>query len=149
MLIEDVALADATLIRARRSFLSAERRTASRFGSSWDALVVYSSEHFRWGHGGPIPKTPYSSIRRAARPAGAMWRRGNSLMRVAQDCRTGYGAGLAFARIDRLNEEDFSQTVTTMLAPPAGMALARRIHTLNQGAGYEVIDALLPRDPPP
>jgi hypothetical protein len=63
-----------------------------------------------------------------------------------QDCRRGYGAAMALARVDRLDEGGFSQTIAAVLRPGAGWP-GRRVHTYNEAGGFEFIDgsALAPR----
>ena len=54
---------------------------------------------------------------------------GGSPWRVAQDCSRIYGGGLAFCAIDRLDDEDYAQSVAKISAPPPSMG-ARGVHTL-------------------
>ena len=68
-----------------------------------------------------------------------MWHDGDTLMRVAQDCREGYGRGLAICRVDRLDRYGFAQTVVARLGAPPGSG-AFGAHTLNRGGGLEVVD---------
>ena len=82
----------------------------------------------------------------AARPAGAMWHEGATLMRVAQDCRAGYGAGLAVCRVDRLDLHGFSQTVVERVGPPSGSG-ATGLHTSNRLGEMEALDLKWPRRP--
>jgi hypothetical protein len=63
------------------------------------------------------------------------------LVRPAQDCRRGYGRALALARIDRLDEEGYHQTVVASL-PPDERWGADGVHTLNEAGGLEAIDWL-------
>jgi len=74
----------------------------------------------------------------AARPAGAMFQHDGALIRLAQDCRGGYGAGLSFARVDRLDEQGFAQTIVGHVAPRTRKT--RGLHTYNRAGDVEVID---------
>lgn len=76
---------------------------------------------------------------RTARPAGNFVIRGGTLLRPVQDCRNGYGAALSLARIDRLDEEGFSQTIETRLSPNSYWP-GRKLHTLNGNGRLETID---------
>ena len=137
VLVDGVEANDVTIIlHAGTWWLFA---TLSGDGSStWDALSLYSAPH-PFGPWTPHPANPVLIDAGAARPAGEMWHEGGTLMRVAQDCRVGYGAGLAICRVDRLDAEGYAQTVVERLGPPAGHA-AGGVHTLNRGSSVEVID---------
>jgi hypothetical protein len=77
----------------------------------------------------------------AARPAGAMVRKGGALWRPVQDCTQGYGRALRLARVDRLDPEGFAQTFAAKIGSgplwPGG-----RLHTLNRAGSLEVIDGV-------
>lgn len=107
-------------------------------GSTWDALGLFSAPH-PFGPWTPHPANPVLIDAGAARPAGEMWHENGTLMRVAQDCRAGYGAGIAICRVDRLDAESFAQTVVQRLSPPTGHG-AQGVHTLNRAGGFEFID---------
>jgi hypothetical protein len=105
--------------------------------SSWEALGLFHADALEgpWqAHAGnPVLLDPT-----AARPAGALFRHNGALIRPAQDCREGYGAGLAFARVDRLDEQGFAQTVVVHVAPRTRRTTG--LHTYNRAGGVEVID---------
>jgi hypothetical protein len=62
------------------------------------------------------------------------------LIRPAQDCARGYGSGLAFCRVDRLDEEGFAQSVLARVVPHARRI--RGLHTYNRVGNFAVIDLL-------
>ncbi|THD44189.1 MAG: hypothetical protein E7774_11190 [Bradyrhizobium sp.] len=107
-------------------------------GSTWDTLVLYSG-------GGPLgPWTPTSNgpaliDASAARPAGHIFTHEGALWRPAQDCRAGYGAGLALCRIDALGPGRFAQAPMLRFAPPGGM------HTINATERFVAMDVAGPR----
>jgi hypothetical protein len=74
----------------------------------------------------------------SARPAGAVFKRNGELIRPAQDCALGYGRGLAFCRIDRLDEEGFAQSVLARAEPLTRSA--HGLHTYNRAGPFELID---------
>ena len=111
-------------------------------GSTWDSLHLFRADALM-GPWTPHPANPVLVDARAARPAGPMFHRQGSLWRPVQDCSTGYGAALGLARVDRLDETGYGQTLVTHLAPPARWR-ANGAHTLGQAGGIEVVDRVRP-----
>jgi hypothetical protein len=107
-------------------------------GASWDRLSLYR---------GPSPLGPWTPAfdgpalidASAARPAGRVFEHEGALWRPAQDCRAGYGSGLAFCRIDAVAPGEFRQTPIRRFAPPGGL------HTFNMTDRFVAIDAAGPR----
>ncbi len=134
VLLSDVAASDATLWRDGNTWwMFAAIRPP--YASSWDALGLFVAERLAgpWrGH----PANPVLLDAAAARPAGAMFMKNGALLRPAQDCRGGYGAGLALARVRRLDGECFLQDVVKGFRPRRKSGF----HTLNAAAGLEVAD---------
>jgi hypothetical protein len=137
VLVNDVIASDATFVTwDGRDWLFAS--IAGEDASTWDALgLFYATDLF--GEWKPHPLNPVLIDAGAARPAGAMLTQAGRLRRVAQDCRVRYGGGLVVADVDRLDPEDYSQTVRAVLAAPPGSG-ADGAHTLNVAGGYEFID---------
>lgn len=106
--------------------------------SSWDTLKIWSADALT-GPWSPCGDGPALVDARCARPAGRFFMRGGELWRPAQDCSTGYGAGLALARVDRLDTDGFVQTTGAILKPNAAWP-GIGIHTLNLENGLEVVD---------
>lgn len=137
ILIEGAALSDATIVRHEgRYWIFAT--IAAEGDSTWDQLALYHAPTL-FGPWTAHPGNPVLIDAGAARPAGAMWHETGHLMRVAQDCRAGYGTGLAVCRVDRLDEASFAQTVVRRVEPPQRCAAAG-IHTWNRFGGLEVVD---------
>lgn len=107
-------------------------------GSHSDALHLWSAPDFR-GPWTPHPRNPVLIDIASARPGGAIVRRGGTLIRPVQDGTRGYGHGLALARIDRLDDEAYAQTVETVFRPGPAWP-GTRLHTLNSAGGLEFID---------
>ena len=114
-------------------------------GSYSDALWLWTAPDFR-GPWTPHALNPVMVDSASARPAGRMFEQGGALWRPVQDCRRGYGAAMALARVDRLDDGGFSQTIAAVLKPGAGWP-GRRVHTYNEAGGFEFIDgsAFAPR----
>ncbi|KAB1072573.1 glucosamine inositolphosphorylceramide transferase family protein [Methylobacterium planeticum] len=143
-LISGIAASDATLLEhGGRWWMFATVRGSDAAdplgnGSFSDTLHLWSAPDFR-GPWTPHPANPVLIDIAAARPAGRIVKRGNDLIRPVQDCTRGYGHALALARIERLDDEAFTQHVETRIeAGPAWPGT--RLHTLNAAAGYEFID---------
>jgi hypothetical protein len=137
VLLSGVEVADATpFVWGGEWWLSAA--CGDTEGSSWDSLALYRGA-------GPLgPWTPAFDgptliDASAARPAGRIFEHEGALWRPAQDCRAGYGSGLAFCRIDALAPGAFRQTPMRRFAPPGGL------HTFNVTDRFAVIDAAGPR----
>jgi len=114
-------------------------------GSFSDALHLWSAPDFR-GPWTPHAKNPVLIDIASARPAGRMFTLDGKLYRPVQDCRGGYGAALGLARVDKLDDEGFEQTVEEILSPGADWP-GRRLHTANAAGDFEFIDgsAFAPR----
>ena len=158
VLLDDTVVADATpvvhdgrwwiaaqhssLLPANRASAGTARTLNDDGGSSWDQLALFHAPDLL-GPWTPHAGNPVLVHAGAARPAGAMWHADGVLMRVAQDCRSGYGCGLAICRVDRLDLDGYAQTVVARLDPPPGSGAAG-VHTLNRDGRLEVIDLRQP-----
>jgi hypothetical protein len=137
VLVGDVMASDATLVTwDGRDWLFAS--IAGEGASTWDALGLFHAPDL-FGEWKPHPLNPVLIDAGAARPAGAMVPQAGRLRRVAQDCRVRYGGGLTLVDIDRLDPENYAQTVRAVLAAPPGSG-ADGTHTLNIAGDYEFID---------
>ncbi len=136
-LVAGVCANDATLFaRDGKWWMFATVRDGE--GSYSDALWLWTAPDFRgpWiAHG----LNPVMIDAASARPAGRMFEQNGALWRPVQDCRRGYGAALALARVDRLDDGGFAQTIAAVMRPGAGWP-GRRVHTYNEAGGFEFID---------
>jgi hypothetical protein len=135
VLLDNMEISDATIFEHNgRSWMMAA--THEDNGSSWDCLSVFvaDSPFGPWRRCGDGPVLIDAS---AARPAGNLYHRDAGLWRPAQDCTGGYGSGVAFCRVDRLDETSFNQVVVSRVGPPPG---AQGVHTINTAANFEAID---------
>ena len=146
VLLDDVVAADATLIRHEGAWWLFATLSGDG-GSSWDKLCLFHAPALA-GPWVPHGDNPVLIDAGAARPAGAMWHEHGVLMRVAQDCRRGYGDAVALCRVDRLDPAGFRQTVVARLGAPAGFG-ADGTHTRNRSAGLEAVDLRFRHAPPP
>ncbi len=137
-MIDGIDVGDATL--ARRDGRWWMVGTVSHGGSSWDVLHLWSAPELA-GPWTAVGDGPVLIDATCARPAGAFFERDGALWRSAQDCSTGYGAGVTLARVTRMDAGGFAQEVATVLKPRASWA-REGFHTLNWAGGLEVVDGL-------
>lgn len=99
-------------------------------GSSWDALGLFHAPNLlrEWRANERNPLMVDASCTRGASP---IIQRGADLWRATQDCRTGYGDGLALCRLTRLDADGFAQEVVARLNAPPGLG-ADGVHSLSR-----------------
>lgn len=138
VLLDNIELHDATLHEAEDGMLVLFANVTSDGTSSWDTLTAYTatSLHGPWR---PHPANPLLVDALASRPAGRLFRAGGRLIRPAQDCRSHYGAGLAFAEVTRLDAHGFAQDLLGVVAPGPGLP-GRGLHAYDLLDGLEVVD---------
>jgi hypothetical protein len=137
VLVSGVVASDATIVRRGAMWwMFATVRDGG--GAFSDALHLWSAPDFR-GPWTPHRHNPVMIDIASARPAGKMVERGGHLYRPVQDCRRGYGAALALARVTRLDDDGFEQTLETLLEPGPAWP-GRRLHSLNSAGNLEFID---------
>jgi hypothetical protein len=137
-LIKDVPVGDATIVdHGGRLWLFGT--VGEGDASSWDALYLWSSDTLE-GPWRPHGENPVLMDALGARSGGAFFRKDGALWRPAQDCSTGYGAGLALCRVTQLDEAGFAQEIAAVLRPGGPDWPGTGLHTLNWAAGIEVVD---------
>jgi hypothetical protein len=107
--------------------------------STWDALHLWSADRLD-GPWTSHSENPVLLDALGARPAGAFYRRNGELWRPAQDCTTGYGAGLALCRVTKLDDEGFAQEIRAVLRAGGADWPGSGLHTVNWAGGLEVVD---------
>jgi hypothetical protein len=137
VLLEGEEVSDATLVE-HQGRLWMFGTASSGWQSSWDTLRIWTSETL-FGPWHPAGSKPALIDSMGARPAGAFFQRNGELWRPAQDCTTGYGRGLVLARVDRLDLDGFSQTISATLRPNQAWP-GLGIHTVNTSHSLEVVD---------
>ena len=86
-------------------------------------------------------RNPVVSDVRTARPAGRVYRHGDHWYRVAQDGAISYGHSISIVRIDRIDLDDYRETVVDVIRPDWEPGLIGT-HTINSDDGLTVVDAL-------
>jgi hypothetical protein len=144
VLLEDIVVADATPVWHEGLWWIFATQSDDG-GSSWDQLSLFHAPDL-FGPWTAHRSNPVLIDAGAARPAGPFWREDGQLMRVAQDCRDGYGRGLTICRVDRLDCEGFAQTIVARLSSPSQVSpSADGVHTLVADGDWEAIDLRFPR----
>jgi hypothetical protein len=119
---------------------------ATRYGSCWDALSLYSADTLL-GPWQPHSLNPVLLDAKTARPAGEVFSEDGALYRPVQDCATGYGTATGFARITKLTTKIYQQELTQRLAFPANTGLSgpHTWNTLRSNMGnIDAIDLFAP-----
>jgi hypothetical protein len=136
-LIEGVAAYDATVHRNDDGYWMF--LTTSRWQSTTrDSLSIFHAENLK-GPWQPHNGNPILIDSRASRPAGSMFRIGETLYRPVQDGAARYGDAVIFYRVDTLTKDKFCQT-------PVGRIIATEpraacgVHTYNRCDHLEVVD---------
>ncbi len=137
VLLEDLDAADATLLEHEgRLWLFAS--VAAPDASSLDELHLFFARELR-GPWQAHPHNPVVSDARCARPAGAIQRWGERLVRPGQDGSRRYGGAISFRAIDLLSESKYAEHEIARLDPEQ-LGDARATHTYNADARFEAID---------
>lgn len=119
-------LADPTLFRLNGRYWLA--CTDLDLGGQDNLCLLYATAikgpwkaHARW---------PVKTDVRSARPAGMLFKSGGRLFRPGQDCAATYGAGVAIHEILVLNENEFRESLVTVLRPDPSGPFPHGLHTL-------------------
>jgi hypothetical protein len=108
-----------------------------------DELYLYWAETPR-GPWTEHPRNPVVTDVRRARPAGALFRVGDTLYRPSQDCAGQYGSRTVINRVLQLDKEHYREHVVDAVAPDWD-ANMERTHTLNSSGRMTVIDYTVKR----
>jgi hypothetical protein len=137
ILLADIDAADATLL-AHGELLWLFASVAAPHASSLDELHLFSAERLI-GPWRAHPRNPVVSDARCARPAGAVQRWGERLVRPGQDGSRRYGGAVTFREIDRLSATEYAEHEIARLEP-ADLGRARATHTYSSDARFEAVD---------
>lgn len=137
-LVNGIGVGDATVVEhGGRLWLTGT--VGGGDASTWDALHLWSADRLE-GPWRAHSENPVLLDALGARPAGAFYRKGGELWRPAQDCTNGYGAGLAFCRVTKLDDEGFAQEIGAVLRAGGTDWPGSGLHTVNWADGLEVVD---------
>ncbi|HUG60973.1 MAG TPA: hypothetical protein VMP03_03965 [Methylomirabilota bacterium] len=135
ILLTGVDLSDATVVRVPEGWmmLAASRAWGC---STWDTLDAFFAEDIL-GPWRPLAGNPVQVDVTSVRPAGAVFGAPGRLIRPVQDCGSRYGAGLAFAAIDRLGPSGVREKIIQRTIPDPPLL---GLHSYNRDGGFEVVD---------
>ena len=138
VLVDDIRAADATLIEAdgRWWMFAAVGGRGTTLGDELHLFLAGSP----LGPWAPHPANPIVSDVRAARPAGAILRDGDRLVRPAQDGSRRYGWAVSLREITVLTPDRYEEREIARLQP-GDVAGARAVHTYGRDGRFEAIDA--------
>lgn len=106
-------------------------------GTENRALYIYWANSmlgpWRAHKGNPVKIDPSSS-----RPAGNVCASSKGWIRPAQDCSVTYGGALVLCRIEKLNENEYVETVVSRIQPV--QPYNEGIHTINISNGKIIVD---------
>ena len=137
VLLKDISAADATLVEhGGRWWMFANVARPGEYICDYLHLWWADSPLGPWqAH----PRNPIVHDRSGSRPAGALFRRGDLLLRPAQDCASEYGGAIVLKQVDCLTEQDYAETPAGRIEPSMFPG-ARRVHTVNRTDQWEVYD---------
>jgi hypothetical protein len=138
VLVDDIRAADATLLEAEgRWWMFA---SVGGYGTTLvDELHLFHAAS-PLGPWTPHDGNPIVSDVRTARPAGAILREGDRLVRPAQDSSRRYGWAVSLREITLLAPDRYEERELERLEP-RDVAGARAVHTYGRDSRFEAIDA--------
>ncbi len=105
-----------------------------------DELLLYYGESPIGDDWTRHPKNPIVSDARRARPAGPLFVEAGQLHRPSQDCTGGYGSGVRFNRVLKLNTEEYEEQEVAVVSGDPRRRIAG-VHSFAMGDGIALFDA--------
>ena len=142
VLLRDFAGIDPVLYRADPHWYLFVSNGA--FGNLDNNLYLFVSTRLE----GPYTPHPASPIReglRGARMAGQLLHQQGELLRLGQDCVTGYGAGVVVFRVDTLTAEDYAETEVQVVDRASLLPGSLGVHSLTAASSLMAVDVLRTR----
>jgi hypothetical protein len=142
VLLDGVSAADATIMEVDGRWWMFTTMNPGR-DVDWDTNLYLFHAPEPLGPWVPHPCNPVKSDVRNTRSAGRPFRKGNRLIRPAQDCAERYGHSLVFNEIVRLDLGGFEEREVGRVLPWNRRMVG--MHTVNQEAGFLFLDCRLRR----
>lgn len=111
-----------------------------RGGSAADEMHIFHAES-PLGPWIPHKRNPVVSDIRYARSAGRVYEHEGAWYRVAQDGAVNYGHSIAIIRIDRVDTDEYRESLVDVIQPDWAPGLMGT-HTINRTPGLTVVDAM-------
>lgn len=108
---------------------------------AYDNLYLFFAESPFSDNWTPHPLNPIIKDIQSARPAGKIYKEGNTLIRPSQDCSIRYGYAINLNKIIKLSETEYSETLQKKIIPPKDNPNMLSTHTWNSIEGIRTIDA--------
>jgi hypothetical protein len=108
-------------------------------GHYFNDLFLFYSDDLLSGNWKSHPLNPVISDIKVCRPAGRIFKDGNSIFRPSQDCSGYYGRALNFNQIMTLNETEYEEILVNKVSPDQNSNF-KGTHTYNSNEFIEVID---------
>ena len=135
--LADIAGADSTVVETANGRYMVTVRVEDQKGD----LVIMRMDN---GFSVSDLRAVYEKEDPNVRPAGRVFFRNGELIRPAQDCSQGYGYGLNFMVVRKLDDTSFEEELLCKVLPTdvtiTGVGKPEGIHTYNFTDHYEVID---------
>lgn len=140
LLMKDVELYDPTLLYHDDIWYLFANKRIGGLNSFNDDLHIYYSDELISSHWKEHPKNPVVRDVRSSRPAGAIFKKDNELIRPSQNNAYYYGYGMVFNRIVELSTKNYKEEYIEELRPKVGY---NGLHTYNSIDNIVVTDLLL------
>lgn len=138
-LLHDTPLVDASVVEWQgRWWLFGSLKKPAGLRTA-ELLLLYSADDPVTGDWREHRLSPLLADVTDARPAGAPWRRGPQLYRLAQDGARGYGSGIVVNEVLRMDPDEYDERRVASLRPAWGRRLCG-VHTLNRAGDVVVMD---------
>lgn len=136
VLLDDTEVADPTIFRHQGYFWLAY--TDVSLGAFDNLCLCYASDLLGPWH--PHPQNPVKIDHQSSRPAGAVVKDGDQLLRVAQVCRSGYGQAIAVSRILHCSPQLYREEVIRTVSPERDPLNPHGLHTMSAWGDRTLVD---------
>ena len=143
VLLNDVRAADATPVEHDGRWWLFTSVAVDGAHNDYEDLSLYYAES-PLGPWRPHRRNPIKSDVRSARPAGNLFRHGDTWYRPSQDCMHGYGSSIVINRITRWDAEGYEEVEAARILPDWGPGV-ERTHTVNACDRLLIVDARVSR----
>jgi len=143
-LMEDIKAVDSTLVEHEGMWWLFANVVGHEGISCQDELYIFYADSPISTQWTPHKMNPVVSDCKYARPAGAIFKKGDYIYRPSQNCSVRYGYGFNLNKIDVLTENEFHETPVTSVEPNWSKEVIGT-HTYANANSLYVIDALVER----